>query len=211
MTRRTHLALLVGLVASPWGCARRTDTTPVPPIEAPTEPDPDRLFAEGRFEAAVAAYTDALATELDPSERTRLRLFRALALRARGDRHGNRLALEALREIEHQQERTIWGRIARLFVDEMAREEALRDTVLQAAARLRDVQAEVEALEAQLAERDELLEEQRSNLANLKEERSRLAGQLSEAEAQAEKQAARLQELERELAALKQIDMQRQP
>nr|MCH9682229.1 hypothetical protein [Deltaproteobacteria bacterium] len=185
-----------------------------PPAPLPAQPapaDPDALFATGKFSAAVAAYAEAIAQEPDPVELTRLRLFWALALRARNGRGSHGVAFDALRAIEYEHGPTLWGRVARLFVDELSRADALRETVVSMGIELRETQAELGVVEADLETSRALAEDQRSTVAGLREERKRMTKQLAQSEAEVDEQAARIVALEQELSALKQIDMQRQP
>ena len=88
------------------------------------------------------------------------------------------------------------------------RVDALQATLLELSFEQRALQERIEVLEQSLAD---VQAERDAKIDGLQRERNELLEQLDIARAEAKKTAARLRELEGELAALKQIDMQRQP
>jgi chromosome segregation ATPase len=196
--------LVVGACAT-TSAPRQADT----PVEQ--EPDADDLFAAGEYSRAIGAYARQIDETSDSDERARLRLFRALARLAAGDARAEAEAVGELRAIEIAHGTTLWGRIARVHVLEIARRDALREAIMQAGVSLRETELELQRVRDRLLEAEAGLEEQEKAIGSLKDERKKLQRQLETLTEQAQVHAERMGELQRELEALKQIDMKRKP
>jgi hypothetical protein len=200
--------LAVFLLAATSACG---SASPAPsPARVADEPTADALFAAGRLTHAIQAY-DREITRAEAPDAPRLRVLRALVRIAQGTPAARDLGFEELRAVEHAAPRSLWGRIARLFVDEIARGTVLREAVMQAGVDVQVLESTLARLREELATALEQNEEHAAALEALKADRARVAGTLREAEERAAAQAERVVELEKELKALKRIDMQRQP
>jgi hypothetical protein len=205
--RIAKLALLAALAST--ACARASERSEAPVVERATL---QQLYLAERYgELALLA---ANVIETVPDERERVaeaRFFRALAWMAQ-DPHGNQArALLEFRTLEFEYSDVIWGHVAALYVATATRVDALQATLLELGFEQRELQARIEVLEASLAELHVELGERDAEISGLARERNELTEQLEEARAEAAVTVARLRELEDELAALKQIDMQREP
>ena len=190
-------------------CRAPSPPAPEPPI--PALPSGDELLAADRYRDAIAAYDRELGLATSVREQARVRFFRALARLADGGVESTRLAFAELRDVEHEHSGLVWGRIAAVVVQEMARAEALRQALMEAGADLRQIEVRVAELEQQLATESAASAELRGQLAALREERNRLRSELETAEAEAAQLRERVRALGEELQGLKQVDMRRQP
>jgi DNA repair exonuclease SbcCD ATPase subunit len=181
--------------------------------DAPTQVDPlaDELFAAGDYVGAIEAYGQEIDEATDVDQLARLRLLRALARLAEGDARGEREAITELRAIELGHGTRLWGRIARIYVLELTRRDALREAIMQAGADLRATEQELQLVEERLYAAEQVMEEQERGIGSLKDERKKLQRQIDALTEQAQAQSERITELQRELEALKQIDMKRKP
>mgnify|MGYP002619842617 CR=1 FL=1 len=208
--RRAAVVLSCVLVISGSACAP-AGAAVAPEVSVDAPPGGDELFASGAYAEAIEAYGQELGGANLPDERARLHLFRALARLAEGDARGEGEAIVELRAVEMQYGTSLWGRVARIYVLELTRRDALREALMQAGAELREAQTELQTLEHRLMAAQALSEDQERSLASLKDERKKLQRQLDSITEQAQSQTERIQELQRELEALKQIDMRRKP
>lgn len=205
---RSWLALAAALALT--GCARAPRPAAAPVVvEAPTL---EQLYLSKRYGELVLQATAILDAGAGDRERVaEARFYRAIAWLAQ-DPHGKQArALHDLRKLEFESSDLLWGRIAALYVAAVTRADVLQTTLLELAIEQRDLQTRVEALEHGLAELHAELAERDADLAGLTRERNELVEQLDEAREQAATLVERIRELEAELAALKQIDMQREP
>jgi chromosome segregation ATPase len=125
--------------------------------------------------------------------RARRRLLGALALLVEDERR-EADAIAELRAVEHEHGTLVWGHVARILVLGLTRRDA----------RLR-------LLRDRLLTSQSLVEDQARSIAGLREERKELQDRLEVVGDQLRAQSERIVELQRELEALKQIDMRRNP
>lgn len=202
---RLYLALALALTA----CAPTQASTRAPVAVAPTL---EQLYMDRRYGEVVLLAASVIEAEAEDRERVaEARFFRALAWLAHDPPGKQARALLDLRKLEFEHGDLLWGRLAGLHVAALTRVDVLQTTLLELAIEQRDLQARVEVLEQALAELHAERIEREAEHATLARERNELLEQLDETRKQATTLAARLRELEDELAALKQIDMQREP
>jgi len=171
----------------------------------------DALLASGQCRQAVAEYGRALQRPLAPDDTARTTFFRALA-RLDCDTSGSpEQAFAELRAVERDHAQTVWGGLARVFVDDIIRQEALRQTVARLEGRQQALDDSIEEYEQQLHEASDARESIHGQLAVAREERRKLQAALDEATEEGESLRARVEELTQELADLKRIDMEREP
>jgi hypothetical protein len=177
-----------------------------------TEETLQQLYLAERYGELVLRAGSIIHASPDDRERVaEARFFRALAWMAQ-DPHANQArALLEFRTLEFEYDDVIWGDVAALYVATATRVDALQATLLELGFEQRALQARIEVLEQSLADVHAELAERDARLEDLQRERNELLEQLDSARAEAKKTVARLRELEGELAALKQIDMQRDP
>jgi chromosome segregation ATPase len=204
MSPRMFVALALALAL---GCA----CTPAPSIPAAssprrTKPTADELFVQGRYADAVREYE----RELERGERVaELQLFKLFAKLA-SDVPGWQL-VDELRTLEQTYPRSRWGHLAGVLASEIDRGTVLRQAVMAAGADLRAAEERVAELTQKVTALTTQTAEQQTTISTLREERGRLQQQVRELEEAATSRDARIRELEAELAALKQVDMQRSP
>lgn len=206
--------LLVAVVACALGGSASCATSgaapaPEPQVEVP--PSGDELFTAGNYAEAIVAYGRELEGMAEADERARVRLFRALARLAEGDARGEQDAMAELRAVELRYGTSLWGRIARIYILEITRRDALREAIMQAGAELRETEQHVQQLQHRLLTVQTLADDQERAIGSLKDERKKLQRQLEGVTEQAQAQSERILELQQELEALKQIDMRRKP
>lgn len=202
MSTRTPLALVVALVC---GCAS-APSTPTASSPRSTKPTADDLFVHGRYADAATAYE----RELELGERVvELQIFKLFALLA--SEAPSWTLVDELRTLERTYPRSRWGHVAGVLASEIDRGTVLRQAVMAAGADLRAAEQRVEDLTQKIATLTTLTAEQQAAIASLRDERTRLQQQARELEEHATDRDAKLRELEAELAALKQVDMQRPP
>ncbi len=180
-------------------------TTPAPPESA------EALFMRGAFTHAIAAYDRELESESTPEVIAKAQFLRAVARLAVGNPAAKELAKQELWRLEHEHATTLWGVLARQYLGEVTRGRVLRQTILHAGAELHRARERIGELEAELARAGDNNAELEQTLTALKEERGRLQWQLKELQDKSSAQETRILDLEESLAALKRIDMQRQP
>lgn len=204
---RFRLLLVAALALS--GCARASEPTQAPAVEAATL---EQLYLAKRYGELVLLATSVIESEGESRERVaEARFFRALAWMAQ-DPYGNQArALLELRTLEFEHADLIWGQLAALQVAAATRVDALQATLFELVGEQRELQARIEALEQRVTELDAQLTERDAEIVKLERELRSLTEQLEQARTDAATTAVRLRELEAELAALKQIDMQREP
>lgn len=203
---RSAALLLIGTLALS-ACAHTLE-----PSTTPTEETLQQLYLAERYGELVLRVASIINETPDDRERVaEARFFRALAWMAQ-DPHANQArALLEFRTLEFEYDDVIWGDVAALYVATATRVDALQATLLELSFEQRALQERIEVLEQSLADVHGQLAERDAKIDGLQRERNELLEQLDIARAEAKKTAARLRELEGELAALKQIDMQRQP
>ncbi len=182
------------------------------PLTTPTRPESaESLFMRGAFTSAIAAYDRELQGESTPAVIARAQFLRAVARLAVGNPEAKELAKQELWRLEHEHSTTLWGVLARLYLGEVTRGRVLRQTILHAGAELHRARERIGELESELARVGDNNAELEQTLTALKEERGRLQWQLKELQDKNTAQETRIRDLEESLAALKRIDMQRQP
>jgi len=170
------------------------------------KPTADELFAQGRYADAAVAYE----RELERGERVvELQMFKLFAKLA-SETPGWTL-VDELHAIERTYPRSRWGHVAAVLASEIDRGTVLRQAVMAAGADLRAAEQRVEELTQKVTALTTQTTEQQAAIATLREERGKLQQQVRELEEAATARDARIRELEAELAALKQVDMQRSP
>jgi chromosome segregation ATPase len=203
------MRLVEQVVLAAWiltACASRPEPTKAP------ETTLQQLYVAQRH-GEVVLMAEAI-LESEPEQRERVaeaRFFRALAWMAQSPHHDQARTLHELRTLEFEFSDQIWGRLAALYVAAATRVDVLQGTLLELGAEQRELKARIEVLDQSLAELQATLGERDTQIAGLERERGELKEQLEDSRAEAAATAARLRELEDELAALKQIDMQREP
>jgi septal ring factor EnvC (AmiA/AmiB activator) len=205
--RIATLAMLIMVVMT--ACARRPEPTAAPII---VEAALQQLYLAERYHEVVRIAAGII--EAEPEQRERVaeaRFFRALAWMAQDPRGNQARALLELRRLEFEFSDVIWGHLAALYVAAATRVDALQATLLELGFDQRELQARIEVLEQSLVELHAELGKRDTQVDELERERNDLTEQLDEARAEAATTIALLRELEDELAALKQIDMQREP
>jgi chromosome segregation ATPase len=207
-TRGLALAVMTCFAMGSLSCATLAAPSHARP---PASGSGDQLFASGDYAEAVDAYGHELGKTSKADERARVRLFRALALLAEGAGLGEHDAMQELRTVDLHHAQSLWGRIARIHVLELTRRETLRDALMQAGADLREAEQQLELLQHRMLAAHTLAEDQESAIGSLEGERKKLQRQLDAATEQMQAQSEQIIELQRELEALKQIDMRRKP
>ncbi|HVH99765.1 MAG TPA: hypothetical protein VM869_13680 [Enhygromyxa sp.] len=204
--RIAKLVLLLVLIAT--ACVRPSTHTAAPATEQTLQ----QLYMAERYGEVVLLAASIIDGEPDERERTaEAHFFRALAWLAQGSHENQARALLELRTLEFEYDDVIWGRVAAHYVATATRVDALQATLLELGVEQRELQGRIEVLEQSLIDVQAELVVRDEKLAALERERDELTEQLEAARVEAAATAARLRELEDELAALKQIDMQREP
>jgi hypothetical protein len=202
--------LLLSVALGLGACSSPQAQTQAPADDPPTLA---QLFVAERYdelELLAAGVIDD--PEQDDRERVaEARFFRALAWLAQDPPGKQPRALFELRKLELEDADLLWGHLAGLHVTALTRVEVLQLTLLELAIEQGHLQVRIDALEGELADRIAERSKREADLAALTRERNDLLEKIDEARKQATVTAARLRELEDELAALKQIDMQREP
>jgi DNA repair exonuclease SbcCD ATPase subunit len=171
----------------------------------------DDLFAAGRHAEAISAYGAELQSVRDADEEARLRLFRALAYLSDEEARGDAQAMEDLRAVERRHGGEPWGHVARILVLELTRRDALREALMRAGADARQTEQRLQRERSRLLTAQALVEAQAKALSSVEDERKALRRQLDAVTEQTQSQQERIIELQRELEALKQIDLGRDP
>jgi chromosome segregation ATPase len=183
-----------------------------PPLQAaPARPDPDASFALGRFSAAIAEYEELERTANDPDAALRSRFLAAMARLALDDLAEGSEAQKTLRRIEREHPASLWGAVSRVYLAELARGVVLHQAVLRSGVELHENKERIAAYEATLSSAETDFRELQAAFTVAREERAKFQTQLKEAQVSIASLEERIRELESELAALKQIDMKRQP
>lgn len=201
----TRSLLYLAILA--YGCAAKAPPPSAPevPHEAPP-PTGDELFAAGRNADAAAAYEH----ELERGER--VVELQVLAVAARlADEAPAWTQLDKLRVLERTYPRSAWGHLAGVLANEIDRATVLRQAVMAAGADLRAAEQRVDQLAQKITTLTAQVADQQAALTALRDERTKLQLQVRDADDRATAHEARIHELEAELAALKQIDLQRAP
>lgn len=171
----------------------------------------DRLWLAGDNEAAALSYAAAGDVAGDVDEALRARFFSIMARRAAGGPAAFDEAQAALRVLAAEAKLSPWGRLAGLYADELSQIEALRKTVLAAGADLATMQTRIDVLQADLVARGIERDELDAKFSAVWDEQAQLQRTIRDLEELLEHRNARLADLERELAALKRIDMSETP
>lgn len=171
----------------------------------------DRLWVSGDHEAAGMSYAAAADVAGEPDDVLRARFFSIIARRAAGGPAALDEAQTALRGLAAEAKTSPWGRLAGLYADELSQIEALRKTVLAAGADLAAMQTRIDVLQADLAARGVERDELDAKFSAVWDEQAQLQRTIRDLEELLENKTARLTDLERELKALKRIDMSETP
>ncbi len=199
--------LVFGLVSIACVSSPRSARAPVD--EPPTL---EQLYVDQRYGELVLAAANVIDAEGVVREAVaEARLFRALAWSAVDPHRNQPRVLAELRVLELEYPDLVWGRMAAHLVEQLTRADALQATLLELVLERRELRARIETLEQRLAEVQSELDQADSERVAVGRERAELVEQLELARTQVASTAARVRELEDELAALKQIDMQREP
>jgi len=204
MNVRVALIVALGLAAC----------TPSPePVVAPTAANPtlEQLYMAGRHGEIVAQAAAIIDASVDAEALAHARFFRAMAWLAQDNRAAQAQAFLELRELELEFSDYVWGRLAAAYVAKYVRAELLQEALLECTLELRGLEHELEVLAQSHAEAVATLGQREAKHSSLEHERDQLKNQLDEVQAKASAAAQRIVILEEELAALKQIDMQRDP
>lgn len=207
MRSSVFVSVIVGLGA----CVAPLDSTPTveAPVATPAWVEGDALFASGRCSEAILAYDQALLQRLETSDEARTMLFRALARLDCAASGSTQQAFAELRDVERRFPTTIWGGLARVFVDDIIRQEALHQTVARLEARSAALTERIAACEQELEATNTLKDSIQGQLAAAREERRKVQAALDDATEAESQLETRVEELTRELADLKRIDMER--
>lgn len=170
----------------------------------------DRLWAAGDNEAAALSYA-AAADVSAGDDAVRARFFSIVARRAAGGPATFDETHAALRALAANATTSPWGRLAGIYADELSQIEALRRTVLAAGADLAAMQTRIDVLQADLVARGLERDELDAKFSAVWDEQAQLQRTVRDLEELLEHRNARLTVLERELAALKRIDMSETP
>lgn len=184
----------------------------VPEVRVPNAPPwrlGDALLADGRCTEAISEYSGSLLEPLDANDEARIRLFRALARLDCGPSPSTQLAFEELRQLEREHAASVWSRLARLFVDELLRQEALRKDISRLEVGKAELSAQVMALQTELEETGATKDSIQGQLSVARDERRKVQAALDEAVIAKQALQLRVDELNEELAGLKKIDMER--
>lgn len=207
MVRSSVRALVVGLCGTVIGCASRAD------VEAPAPPgtEGDRMLAAGHDRAAADAYLAAQVELEDPETRARLAVMQAIALLGTGDPGAERSALRILVRTEMDHRPSVWGRVAGIIAADLSRETALRETLVRLSADLADARSKLARATVELDARNQRGEADVASIAALETQGRRLEKRVEVLEAELVLRERELEDLRAELAALKRVDLSRDP
>lgn len=196
----------------PWTCLAMTCTlmacaTPQhgPMVQA------DAAFAGGRHNEAASAYASVAERSKDKDEALRARLFALLAQRAASGPDNLDRVLSELRSMAVSAGHSPWGRLAGIYADEIAQGEALRWALQRAGADLGTRDVRIANVESELSKKEQEATDLFASLEAMKDERAQQQRSVKELEEQLVTKEASIANLEAELAALKRIDMSRDP
>ncbi len=184
----------------------------MPQVRVPLAPPwmhGDALLADGRCTEAIVEYSRSLLTPLDADDAARIKLFRAVARLDCGASPSTQLAFEELRQLERDDTASVWASLARVFVDELVRQDAVRKDVARLELANAQLAARVSALERELAETGATKDSLQGQLSVAREERRKVQTALDDATQAQQTLQRRVDELNEELAGLKRIDMER--
>lgn len=199
--------ILLGLAL---GCAPPRPA--VPEVRVPSAPPwrlGDALLADGRCTEAISEYSRSLLEPLEANDEARIRLFRALARLDCGPSPSTQLAFEELRKLEREDAASVWSRLARLFVDELLRQEALRKDISRLEVAKVELSTRVTELQTELEETGATKDSLQGQLSVARDDRRKVQAALEEAITAKQALQQRVDELTEELAGLKKIDMER--
>lgn len=205
--RKLVFASALSTVLATSACAAGSRPSTAPVVETTLQ----QLYMAERYGEVVLAASSIIDAHADRERTAEARFFRALAWLAQNPHANEARALLEFRTLEFEYDDLLWGRIAALYVAAATRVDALQATLLELGFEQRELHGRIEALEQQLADLHAELVVRDEQIKALERERNELIEQLEEARKQTAATLARLRELEDELAALKQIDMQREP
>ncbi len=171
----------------------------------------DTSFANGRHDEAASAYASVAERSKDKDEALRARLFALLAQRAASGPNNLDRVLSELRSLSVGAGHSPWGRLAGIYADEIAQAGALRWALQRAGADLGSRDTRIARLEVELARKDQEATDLAASLEAVKDERTQQQRNTKELEEQLAARDASIASLEAELAALKRIDMSRNP
>ncbi|PRQ05601.1 hypothetical protein [Enhygromyxa salina] len=208
---RVGAAALLGLVLILVAGACHPPPTPVL-APAAAEPTLEQLYTEGRHGEVVLLATAII--DEHPGRRETVahaRFFRAMSWLAQDRRIERARGELELRALELDYADCVWGQIAGAYASKLFRVDALQSALLELTLELRELEGQISTLEHELAEVEANGEQRDAKLAAVERERDQLRAQLDAAQAGAKLAESRIVALEEELAALKQVDMQREP
>ncbi|KIG14621.1 hypothetical protein DB30_06500 [Enhygromyxa salina] len=211
MSAGARVVLALGLAL---GLALVACKAPLQPATAPASDEPtlEQLYTAGRHGEVVLLATSIIDGHPERREAVaHARFFRALSWLAQGPRIERARGELELRTLELDHADSVWGKIAAAHASKILRADALQEALLELTLELRELERQTSDLEHALAEAEASVEQRDAKLATLEREREQLRAQLDAAQAAAKLAAGRILALEEELAALKQVDMQREP
>jgi hypothetical protein len=209
MTGPARLALSIALMLPALSACEPPPEPSVAPLT--TEPTLEQLYTAGRYAELVVLAAATISSTPDAEILAHARFFRAMAWLAQDERAAQARAFLELRELELQFSDYVWGRIAAAYAAKIVRGEILQEALLECTLDLRALEQEFSELEQRHAETVTALTQREAKQSSLEHEREQLRKQLEEAQVKINAAAARVFALEEELAALKQVDMQRDP
>jgi hypothetical protein len=210
MTRGARIAIVLVLALAACKPASAPPITPV--AAAPSLDQLHHLYMTGRHGEAVLMATAIVQGNPDDREIVaHARLFRAMSWLEQDRRVEQARALLELRELELQYGDHVWGQLAAAYVDKILRADLLQEALLELTLELRELEQEIRGLELILAQTQAELATRDAKMSSVEQERDHLREQINAAKVKAKLDAGRILELEAELAALKQVDMQREP
>lgn len=192
--------------------ACQPSSSPNTPIPESTNTElADLHFVAGDCPEAVTAYSEALPEARTDDDLARIQLFRAMARLRCDPMHSTPQAFAELHNVERDHPETLWGRLARAFVDELVREQGLQQTLERTRVELAQLRVDKQSLLKQLTETLEQNEDHKLQLANVRAERRKLQAALEDAKQTASEQQTLIDQLQQELVGLKRVDMGRDP
>jgi chromosome segregation ATPase len=187
-------------------CAATTPRAAAPSVAAAPRSSGDALFVAGRYAEAIKAYR----LELQRGERV-VEIETLVAIARLANQTPAAEVADELHRLERTYPRSRWGKIAGALAGEIDRGTVLRQAVMAAGVDLRGTQDKLDQLTQKLTEATAQQADQQAAIAALRDERGKLQHQVKDLEDRATAQETHIKELEAELAALKQVDMQRSP
>lgn len=187
-------------------CAATSPRTAAPPTASAPRSSGDELFIAGRYAESIKAYR----VELQRGERV-VEIETLVAIARLADQAPAAEVADELHRLERTYPHSRWGKIAGTLANEIDRGTVLRQAIMAAGVDLRGAQDKLDQLTQKLTVATTQQADQQAAIAALRDERGKLQHQVKDLEDRATSQETHIKELEAELAALKQVDMQRSP